>query len=119
VHKCRSCLAYGILRRRHRDRHAILDVPAHTAPIDYLSRAGRQSFSLAEPLLPVTFTAAVHEAHPAGLMGMRTGLFQALPAESQQAQAARATNASTIAVDRVASRRCFFQFRPLRSGSEM
>ena len=49
----------------------------------------------------------MHAAHPAGLIEMGKGAFQSLAAEPQQALAASAAHAPTIAVHRVACRHLF------------
>ena len=71
-------------------------------------------------LSDVRVPAQVHAAHATGLVEMREGPFQALAAQPQQAQAARAANASTIAIHRVARRRASSSSSVgPRSGSEM
>src|SRR5258705_7939667 len=65
-----------------------------------------------QALANVRMAAEVYVAHPAGLVEMSEGAFQALPAESQQAQTARAPNTATIAVYRVA---CFGVLLPVPS----
>jgi hypothetical protein len=55
-----------------------------------------------QPLADVRVATQVHTAHPAGLVEMREGSFQALTAKPQQTQAACAANAPTIAVHRSA-----------------
>jgi hypothetical protein len=49
-------------------------------------------------------SAEVQAAHPAGLVEMREGPLQSLPAEPQQPLAAGSANASTIAIHRGARR---------------
>src|SRR5687767_1538306 len=58
-----------------------------------------------QPLQNARVPTQVHAALPTGLIEMCKGPLQTLRAESQQAQATRVTNASTIAAHRVASRR--------------
>ena len=58
-----------------------------------------------QALADVRAAAKMHPAHPTGLIERGEGPFQTLSAESQQAPAARARNAPTIAVHRVAGRR--------------
>src|SRR6267142_3932863 len=86
------------------------------APLQASRRADADQLTHEEPeiegarveqhaLQNVRVPAEVHAAHPAGLIEMGKGSFHALPATSQQPLAARATDASTIAVDGVAGRR--------------
>ncbi len=72
-----------------------------------------------QALQNVVVAAQMHATHPAGLVEMREGAFQPLAALPQQAPAARAANASTIAIHRVARLGFFVQLRRPRSGSEM
>jgi hypothetical protein len=55
---------------------------------------------ISSPLSNVQMPAQMHAAHPTGFIEMGEGPFQALAPQPQQAQAARAANATTIPVDR-------------------
>jgi hypothetical protein len=61
-----------------------------------------------QPLPDVGVPAQVHTPHAASLIEMSKWPFQALTAEPKQAQTAHATNAATIAIDRVAGPRVGF-----------
>src|SRR5688572_24360405 len=52
----------------------------------------------------VRVSAEIQPAHPAGLIEMREGPFEALAAEPQQAEASRTVDPPTITVHRVAGR---------------
>jgi hypothetical protein len=87
----------------------------HEEPKIETTRVDQQS------LQNVGVRAKVHAAHPAGLVEMREGPLQALPTQPQQAQAAcapRMRRRLRYTAAR-ASGFFFFQFRRLRSGSEM
>lgn len=79
-------------RPRLTDAHQL----PHQQPEIEAGRVDQQS------LENVRMSAEVHAAHSTGLVEMREGPFQALAAEPQQPLAARAANATTIAIDRLA-----------------
>jgi hypothetical protein len=90
-------------RREHGDepprqpaRRADADQLTQEEPEIEAARVDQQS------LADVRVAAQVHTAHPAGLVEVREGSFQALTAKPQQTQAACAANAPTIAVHRSA-----------------
>ena len=78
-------------------RRADADQLPHEEPQIETARVDQQS------LQDVGVPSKMHTAHPAGLVEMREGPLQALPTQPQQAQAARAADASPIAIDRRAS----------------
>ena len=79
-------------------RRAHADQMSHQQPEIETAGVNQQS------LQNVGVSTKVHASHAAGLVEMREGPLQALAAQPQQSQAPRATNASAIAIDRVACR---------------
>ena len=107
-------------RREHGDEPPLQ--PARRADADQLTQEEPEIEAARvdqQPLADVRVAAQVHTAHPAGLVEMREGSFQALTAKRQRTRPRALRMRRRLRYTAARASGWFFQFRRPRSGSEM